>query len=126
MVEFQHFFVRKVMLIKYSLAFVAFPGGFGTMDEIFETATLIQTQKIRNFPIVLVGTEFWSPLMGFMQDRFLRDQTISSEDFTALTLTDSLEEVVEVINHFASEQLRTDWMKQHKPLHMLGERESRE
>jgi uncharacterized protein (TIGR00730 family) len=121
MVEFQHFFVRKVMLIKYSLGFVVFPGGFGTMDEIFETATLIQTQKINNFPIVLIGKEFWSPLMGFIQDRFLRDETISDTDYATLTLTDSLEEAVEIINRFASAQLRADWLKQQHPLHMLGE-----
>ena len=70
-ITFRHFFVRKVMLVKYSYAFVALPGGLGTLDEIFETATLIQTAKIRRFPLVLMGTDFWAPLMHFLQGRLL-------------------------------------------------------
>src|SRR5437667_4900201 len=66
-ITFRHFFVRKVMLIKYSYAFIALPGGFGTLDEIFETATLIQTGKIFEFPVVLVGTEYWRPLVEFVR-----------------------------------------------------------
>src|SRR5262249_21166716 len=68
-ITFRHFFVRKVMLVKYSYAFVALPGGFGTLDEIFETATLIHTGKIREFPLVLLGRDFWHPLMEFLEDR---------------------------------------------------------
>ena len=71
MVEFRYFFVRKLMLLKYSYAFVALPGGFGTLDEIFETLVLIQTGKIRPFPLVLLGTDFWAPLVGVLRERLL-------------------------------------------------------
>ena len=71
-ITFRHFFVRKVMLVKYSYAFIALPGGFGTLDEIFEAATLIQTAKIRNFPLVLMGKEFWRPLLEFLAERLVR------------------------------------------------------
>ena len=74
-ISFRHFFVRKVMLVKYSYAFVAMPGGFGTLDEVFEAATLIQTGKIRDFPIVLVGREFWQPLIDFMRGRLVAEGT---------------------------------------------------
>ena len=70
-ITFRHFFVRKLMLVKYSYAFIAMPGGFGTVDEIFEVATLIQTNKIKHFPLVLIGREYWTPLMDFLRDRLL-------------------------------------------------------
>lgn len=93
-VTFRYFFVRKVMLVKYSQAFICLPGGFGTMDEIFEAATLVQTKKIFDFPIILVGVEFWSPLVEFMRARMLAEKTISPEDLHRLILTDSVEEVI--------------------------------
>ncbi len=96
-ITFRHFFVRKVMLVKYSYAFVALPGGFGTLDEIFETATLIQTGKIRQFPLVLVGTDFWRPLLGFMEDRLVRQATIDPTDLRRVIVTDSPNEAVAVI-----------------------------
>jgi hypothetical protein len=95
--EFQYFFVRKVMLVKYSYAFVVMPGGFGTLDEIFETATLIQTGKIRDFPIVLMGTSFWTPLVGFMRDTLAKAGTIDEADYRRMLVTDSPEEAVEHI-----------------------------
>jgi uncharacterized protein (TIGR00730 family) len=93
-VTFRYFFVRKVMLVKYSVAFVIMPGGFGTMDEAFEAATLIQTRKIFNFPVVFVGVDFWQPLFDFINDRFLAESTIVPEDLDRLILTDSVDEVM--------------------------------
>jgi len=94
-ISFRYFFVRKVMLVKYSWAFVALPGGFGTLDEIFETATLIQTGKIDRFPIILMDREFWAPLVDFLRERMLRRETIDRADFDHLFLTDSVDEAME-------------------------------
>lgn len=100
-VEFRYFFIRKVMLVKYSYAFVVMPGGFGTMDELFEAATLIQTGKIKNFPIVLMGTEFYQPLMSFIRETMLKGGTISPGDDRLLLLTDSPEEAIAHIERYA-------------------------
>jgi uncharacterized protein (TIGR00730 family) len=96
-ITFRHFYVRKVMLVKYSYAFVALPGGFGTLDEIFETAVLIQTGKIRDFPLVLMGQDFWQPLLDFMETRLVREGTVDPGDSKRLTVTDSVEDAVAVI-----------------------------
>lgn len=93
-VEFRYFFVRKVMLVKYSYGFIALPGGFGTLDEIYETATLIQTGKIWSFPVVLMGEEFWAPLLEFMRERLVARGTIDADDLEALYVTDSPEDAV--------------------------------
>jgi len=101
-VEFRYFFVRKVMLIKYSQAFVVLPGGFGTMDEVFETATLVQTAKIHNFPIILMGVDFWKPLFDLLESKFVKEGTIGPDDIKLLTLTDSPDEAVDcIIAHLA-------------------------
>jgi uncharacterized protein (TIGR00730 family) len=100
-ITFRHFFVRKVMLVKYSYAFVALPGGFGTLDEIFEIATLIQTRKIRDFPLVLIGTEFWRPLMDFLRDPLERSGTIDKADADKIVVTDAVAEAVDTIRHVA-------------------------
>ncbi len=100
-VDFRHFFVRKVMLVKYSYAFVVLPGGYGTLDEVFETATLIQTRKIESFPIVLMGTDYWSPLLNALKDRLLAHGTIAAEDFDLLHVTDSAERAVDYIREIA-------------------------
>jgi uncharacterized protein (TIGR00730 family) len=92
-VEFRYFFVRKVMLVKYSYAFIVLPGGLGTMDELFEALTLIQTGKIKNFPVVLVGVDYWRPLVEFLRRR-VATSTISAPDLNLLLLTDSVEEAV--------------------------------
>jgi uncharacterized protein (TIGR00730 family) len=101
LVDFRHFFVRKVMLVKYSYAFVAMPGGFGTLDEVFETLTLIQTEKIRNFPIVLMDTDFWLPMVDAIETALLRQGTISEHELSLLMVTDSPEEAVAHIHEVA-------------------------
>ena len=100
-ITFRHFFVRKVMLVKYSYAFVALPGGFGTLDEVFETATLIQTGKIQQFPLVLMGRDYWAPLLAFMRDRLAIERTIEPADAERFIVTDSAEEAVELITQTA-------------------------
>lgn len=87
-VEFRYFFVRKVMLVKYSYGFVVLPGGFGTMDELFETLTLIQTDKIRNFPVVLMGRDYWTPMVDFLRERMLAAGAISPGDLERFLITD--------------------------------------
>ena len=96
-VTFRYFFVRKVMLVKYSVAFVIMPGGFGTMDEAFEAATLIQTRKIFNFPLIFVGVDFWQPLFDFIENQFLASGTIGRDDLDRLIHTDSIDEVMQHI-----------------------------
>jgi uncharacterized protein (TIGR00730 family) len=96
-VNFRYFFVRKTMFVKYSEAFVIFPGGFGTMDELFEALTLIQTGKIRNFPVVLFGSEYWAGLLEWIRSVMLHDGKISPEDLDLLYVTDSPEEAVRVV-----------------------------
>ncbi len=96
-VDFDYFFVRKVMLLKYSSAFVVMPGGFGTMDEIFETATLVQTGKIDKFPFVLMGTDYWEHLRMFLRETMVAEKTISSEDLAGYP-TDSPEEAAEYLD----------------------------
>jgi uncharacterized protein (TIGR00730 family) len=97
MLTFRYFFVRKVMLVKYSYAFLALPGGFGTLDELFEIATLVQTRKVGDFPIILMGREYWAPMMDFLRDRLLAEQTIDDLDLKRIQITDSPEEAVRSI-----------------------------
>ena len=96
-VYFEHFFVRKVMLVKYSNAFVFMPGGYGTMDEVFETMTLMQTNKIASFPIVAMGTEFWEGLQHFVRNTLVAEGTINAEDLDLVHFTDSLDEAIAII-----------------------------
>ncbi|HSQ45426.1 MAG TPA: TIGR00730 family Rossman fold protein [Lutibacter sp.] len=98
--DFDYFFVRKVMFIKYSQGFVVMPGGFGTMDELFEAITLIQTKKIGKFPIVLVGTKYWSGLMDWIKNTLVKEGSISLEDLNLISIVDTEDEVLEVINTF--------------------------
>ncbi len=100
-IEFKYFFVRKVMLVKYSDAFVVLPGGFGTMDELFEALTLVQTGKIPGFPVVLMGVAYWTPLMDFLRQTMLRAGAINPADVNLLTLTDSPEVAAEHIQRGA-------------------------
>lgn len=96
-ITFEHFFVRKIMLIKYSYAFIVLPGGFGTLDEVFETLTLIQTKKIRDFPIIMMGIDFWKPFRSLIEDKLLSEQTISRNDLSLLHFTDSCDEAIRCI-----------------------------
>lgn len=99
--NFDYFFVRKVMFVKYSQGFVVMPGGFGTLDELFEAITLIQTFKIGRFPIVLVGTKFWGGLIDWIKNVLLeQENNISEKDLDLFTLVDTAEEAVKVINDF--------------------------
>lgn len=121
-VDFRYFFVRKVMLVKYSYAFVLMPGGFGTMDEIFETATLIQTGKIDRFPLVLMGTDYWSDLVDFMRDRMVAGGTISAADVDRFLITDSPREAVDHIYKVGVERFGLVSQRQPKPRWVLGEK----
>jgi uncharacterized protein (TIGR00730 family) len=103
-ITFRHFYIRKLMLVKYSYAFIALPGGFGTLDEIFETATLIQTHKIKDFPLVLMGKSFWDPLIAFMQERLIAERTIDPLDCSRILVTDSAEEAVTSVTEIALRQ----------------------
>jgi uncharacterized protein (TIGR00730 family) len=106
LITFKHFFVRKVMFQKYAQGFIVLPGGFGTFDEFFESATLIQTGKIGRFPIVLVGSEFWDGLVSWIEKVVQEEQkNISPEDIGLFTVVDTAEEAVDVINNFYSKYL---------------------
>ena len=118
MLQFRYFFVRKTMLVKYSYGFVVMPGGVGTMDELFEALTLIQTGKIRNFPIVLMGTQYYQPLMEFMQD-MIRERTINSADLDLLLVTDSVSEAIAHIEQYALN--RFGFRRVPRPSILLGE-----
>ena len=122
-ITFRHFFVRKVMLVKYSYAFIALPGGFGTLDEIFETATLIQTAKIREFPLVLMGKEFWSPLLDFLSERLVKARTIDRVDIERIIVTDSAEGAVAAITEVAKRRFGLTYGSRMKRRWIFGERE---
>jgi uncharacterized protein (TIGR00730 family) len=94
---FKYFFVRKMMFVKYSMGFIIFPGGFGTLDELFEALTLIQTRKIKNFPIVLFGSDYWGGMMEWVKGLMLSEGKIAESDLKLLHLTDSPEEVVKIV-----------------------------
>lgn len=97
-VHFRYFFARKVMLIKYARAFVIFPGGYGTLDELMEAITLVQTGKIYDFPIILVGKEYWSGLISWIQSTLVVHGAVSAENVNLVTVTDDLNEVLEIVN----------------------------
>ncbi|MBZ5633274.1 MAG: TIGR00730 family Rossman fold protein [Acidobacteriia bacterium] len=120
-VEFRYFFIRKMMLVKYSYGFVAAPGGFGTLDELFEVATLIQTGKIKNFPVVLLGVEYWSPLLAFLRQTVLANAAISPRDLEAILVTDSPAEAVAHIQRCATENFGLRYVPR-RPARILWER----
>ena len=101
-VEFRYFFVRKTMFVKYADAFVIYPGGYGTLDELFEALTLIQTGKVRHFPVVLVGSEHWAGLLDWMRGTLLAAGSVSLADLDLLHVTDDLDDAVDFIQTFAA------------------------
>ena len=107
--DFDYFFIRKVMLIKYSYAFVVLPGGFGTLDEIYDATTLIQTGKIGDFPVVLMGTDFWGPLVDFMHNQMVSEGTIDHQDVDRILFTDSPEEATRHILATVTYRLGLAW-----------------
>jgi len=99
-IDFNYFFVRKVMFMKYSQGYIVLPGGFGTLDELFEAITLIQTQKLVNFPIILMIKDYWKDLIVWIKDKMLTEENISPEDMDIFVLLDTAEEAVEYIDNF--------------------------
>ncbi len=96
--DFNYFFIRKLMFVKSAAAFIIMPGGFGTLDELFEAVTLIQTHRIKPFPVIMVGSEYWGGLLDWIRTRMIEDKMISPEDIDILQLMDDPEEVVEAVN----------------------------
>lgn len=105
LINFDYFFVRKVMFVKYSQGFIVMPGGFGTLDELFEAITLIQTKKIGQFPIVLVGKEYWGGLFEWVKDVLLKEKNINEDDLDLFKLVDTAEDAVHEIDDFYSKYL---------------------
>ena len=118
-VTFHYFFVRKVLLLKYSYAFVIMPGGFGTMDELFETLTLIQTGKIHDFPVIIMGKSYWRQAERLMQE-MVAAGTLSQSDLSAMHFTDSVDEAMEIIR--TRSIIRFGLKRAAKPSRILGER----
>jgi len=99
-IDYKYFFIRKVMFVKYALAYIILPGGFGTLDELFEALTLIQTKRIRSFPVILVGSEFWKGLLDWIRKTLIREAMIQQEDLHYFQIIDDPEEVVRHIKKF--------------------------
>ena len=100
LIDFQYFFVRKVMFVKYAQGFIVMPGGVGTLDELFESFTLLQTSKINKFPIILVGRGYWKGLIDWIKEKLLGQNNISPEDLKLFEVVDTVEEVIECLNRF--------------------------
>jgi uncharacterized protein (TIGR00730 family) len=103
-VEFRYFFARKVMFVKYADAFVIFPGGYGTLDELFEALTLIQTKKVQDFPVILMGTEYWTGMIDWIRATLLKEAAITAADVDLLRMTDDPAEACEIINAYVGER----------------------
>jgi uncharacterized protein (TIGR00730 family) len=104
---FRYFFARKTCFLKYSIGYVGMPGGYGTLDEIFEAVTMIQTGKVSSFPLVLFGTEFWTPMMTWISETVLADGKISPPDVDLFTLTDDVDHVLELFQQAEREKFGT-------------------
>ena len=106
-IQFNYFFARKVMFVKYACAFVALPGGFGTLDEVFEALTLKQTGKIHDFPVILFGADYWKGLLRWIQQNALRERMVSRRDLSLFKVTDDVDEVVQIIERHYARRKRT-------------------
>mgnify|MGYP000650398822 CR=1 FL=1 len=110
LIDFHYFFVRKVMFVKYAQGFVVMPGGLGTLDELFEAMTLIQTKKIEKFPIVLVGKDYWHGLVNWLEEKLLKTNKINKNDLSIFEIVDSAEEVIEILNkYYENKNLRPNF-----------------
>ncbi|MDR2017438.1 MAG: TIGR00730 family Rossman fold protein [Syntrophobacterales bacterium] len=98
--SFRHFFIRKVMFVKYAMAYIVMPGGFGTLDECFEALTLIQTKKIKPFPVILVDSSYWNKIVDWMEDQLLEQKLISKEDLYMFKVMDDPQEIIEYVKRF--------------------------
>jgi uncharacterized protein (TIGR00730 family) len=119
-IDFEYFFIRKIMLVKYSYAFIVMPGGFGTMDELFEVATLIQTGKVENFPLALMGTDFWHPLVEQLR-LMVSEKTIDPLDLDQIIISDDPGEVVSAVTDTAMKRFGLTYGPKAKPRWWLGE-----
>jgi uncharacterized protein (TIGR00730 family) len=121
-VEFRYFFIRKLMLAKYSYAFLVMPGGFGTADEFFEMATLIQTGKVKHFPLILMGKRYWAPLMGMFRQSMLKQGAIDPADLKNIFLCDSPAEAAAYVRRHTFKQFGLKYEKAPKPIPLFGEK----
>lgn len=121
---FRYFFARKVIFVKYSMGYVCLPGGFGTLDEFFESLTLIQTEKIYKMPVILFGVDYWSGLIDWMKEQLIKHGTVSEEDFDLITVTDDVDEVIEIMNCHRDKKLKhiedaqKEWLEKPTSQHM--------
>jgi uncharacterized protein (TIGR00730 family) len=120
-ITFDHFYVRKLMLVKYSYGFIVMPGGFGTLDEVFETLTLIQNQKIKEFPLIFMGSEYWQPLMNFVRHRLLARKAIDPADVNRIRVTDSPKHAAELIAEMAVKRFGLTYGARPRRRWFLGE-----
>ncbi len=120
-IDFKYFFIRKLMLAKYSYAFIAVPGGYGTLDELFEICTLVQTGKMQQFPIVLAGVEYWQPMLKFLQEKMVGEKTIDQADIDRFVLSDNPREIATRVREVAMKHFGLTNQKR-KPRWLLGER----
>ena len=114
LINFHYFFCRKVMFLKYAKAFVIFPGGFGTLDEFFESVTLIQTRRMERFPVILFGSDYWKGLMDWLKDKVMKEDCITREDFKIFRIVDKPEDVLKIIKEFYTkhEKEAQSWLKE--------------
>jgi len=115
LIDFHYFFCRKVMFVKYATAFIIFPGGYGTLDEFFESITLIQTHRMGKFPVILYGSQFWRGLINWLKDSVLKEKNIDPEDLDIFQIVDTPEDAVNVIKNFYNKKKKVNGKKKLRP-----------